>query len=246
MRQRVGRVQGHLLLMMRNARTTDFNEDRVSVIVAGLVFIMARRSWNTPVHAPANKRTDFEIPEHIVFEAAHTLRRRVIEWIRSGSRSPSGVDSIGDAAVRVSSTAGVLRPSDRDVPQQWAFVNGGQNIGRPAAIASRSTNACTMHRCLTQYAIRDPAHELAADTQYAIRDTRSGSRAGLLIRDTQYAIRDPAHELAAGAPKYTIRKRNAQSCSQVSSLAAHTQTASPYSTVYAVPSYAADTYRTDQ
>ena len=87
----------------------------------------------------------------------------------------------------------------------------------------------------TQYAIRDPAHELAADTHYAIRDTRSGSRAGLLIRDTQYAIRNPAHELAAGAPKYTLRKRNAQSCSQGSSLPAHTQTASPY----AVPSYAA-------
>ena len=65
---------------------------------------------------------------------------------------------------------------------------------------------------------------IAYDTQYAIRDTRSGSRAGLLIRDTQYAIRDPAHELAAGAPKYTIRKRNAQPCSQGSSLPAHTQT----------------------
>ena len=115
--KRMAIVQSHLILMMRNA---SLDSERVRELVASTVFIASRKQWNTG--------GDDSIPQTVVFEAIHALRRRIIAWIR-GNATQAELDAIGDGAMRVSSTSGAMVPGPDDVCSRWAFVNGEDHIG---------------------------------------------------------------------------------------------------------------------
>lgn len=140
-------LHGHVLVLLRNARGGDINTERVSAIVAALVFLQSRKTWNVaPVSDALIKPSTFMIPEHVIFDAAHMLRRRIITWVHSSrdSKSPdvtqASIDSVGNAAVRVSSTSGSIVPNGNDALHRWALVSGSRHVGHLAAIGLRSAN----------------------------------------------------------------------------------------------------------
>ena len=132
---------GHQILAVRNMEAEEMDEHRVSGIVASLIFLNTRKVWNSP--PPLTETQTFDIPEHLIFEAAHHLRRRVINWARGRvcfgrSRvSQAGIDLVGDTAVRAASTAGAMEATEGDARCRWALVEGDRNLGRLAVVAVR-------------------------------------------------------------------------------------------------------------
>ena len=102
----------HFILLLRNA---PLDTERATAITASVVFLQSRKQWN-------HTDTDASPPENVVFEAIHRLRRRVVTWLMGASQRE--VDAMGDAAVRVSAMAGVMKAKEGEHQQRWARVTG--------------------------------------------------------------------------------------------------------------------------
>ena len=87
---------GHLLLIFRNVKPREIDDDVASVLVSGFLFINKRQAFAT---------TDLCSVD--VFECLQACRHRLIEWSRtSGARNLS---LVCEAAVRVVSSSGQRR-----------------------------------------------------------------------------------------------------------------------------------------
>lgn len=90
-------IHAHTLLMLRNASLQDLSPGRMGSIVCGMVFLSTRHKWNSNLLGqPGLSAFDgWRIPEHQIYEAIHTLRRKLVLRMRQVGQSE--LDAVMDS-----------------------------------------------------------------------------------------------------------------------------------------------------
>ena len=123
-------IQMHQILMMRNA---PINAGNVDSVVAAIVFLTNRKQINFSLGKPPGSH-EACIPETLIFEAICHLRRRIITFVHSSANQRT-LNRIGDAAVRISGSAGSAEAREDDERSKWGLVDGKRNMSLLAAVA---------------------------------------------------------------------------------------------------------------
>ena len=138
-------LHAHMLLCIRSALPEELNEERVTVVVRGIIFLSTRHQWNRN-QLDAKSSTTWEgwrIPETELYEVIQVLRRKLVGWLRTAAQVE--LDGVMNGVVRCSARSGSLLPSADEVPNLWAYISGTANRGR-----------------FTQYAIRNADQTMSA------------------------------------------------------------------------------------
>ena len=132
----------HLLLMLRNAAAADLTVSLVGTVVCGMVFLSTRHQWNQGQLDNAAQQSTHDVwrvPESEVFEAVHTLRRKLVLWLRETAPQRS-LDDLLDAVVRVSESDGSLVARAGEPGRRWAKINGAGSRGRFQQLGQRGVD----------------------------------------------------------------------------------------------------------
>ena len=127
-------VYAHVLLTLRNYTLDELSPSVVGHFLQSSIFLSTRHKWNTGGCDDAQ----WGVPENELFETMHSMRRKVISWLRERA-SHAQLDMIMESAVEAAANSSFLRGYEN--LNRWGFVAGRRSSGRFAQHSRRDGGA---------------------------------------------------------------------------------------------------------